>query len=396
MKKRGPVAGASEEIETNNCASISSLHAYGLVAEHGGDLIEQTIVEGLQRAATPIDESWQRPPAHKPVGSPSASITIATASDLRTKEFPPIKYIVPGYIAEGCTLLAGRPKIGKSWFMLEVGLAAAGAGECLSGIKCEAGDVLYLALEDNERRLQSRITRLLGFSTGWPAQFSYSLQWPRANAGGLDQIRKWIANARKPHLIVVDVLAMFRSPRAGKESPYDADYVAIQGLQRIASDTGVAIVVVHHVRKGGTDNDPVEKVSGTLGLSGAADTFLILDRDSNGASLYGRGRDIEEIDAAVEFDRAECRWRVLGQTVEVRRTGERSSILTALRAATDPMAPSDLAAATGMRSDNVRQLLVKMAKADEVIRSARGRYLHPDHNPSPDHNDHKITIEDDG
>jgi hypothetical protein len=108
------------------------------------------------------------------------------------------------------------------------------------------------------------------------------------------------------------VLAAMRSPRTDKQSPYEADYAAIQALQQIASDTSIAVTIVHHLRKSGSDHDPVEKVSGTLGLSGAADTFLILDRDSNGATLYGRGRDIEEIDAAVEFDRGSCRWRVLG------------------------------------------------------------------------------------
>src|SRR5918997_209730 len=79
--------------------------------------------------------------------------SIGSARDLRHKEFGPIAYVVPGYIAEGCTLLAGRPKLGKSWLCLEIGLAVAGAGTCLGGLPCEEGDVLYLALEDNERRL---------------------------------------------------------------------------------------------------------------------------------------------------------------------------------------------------------------------------------------------------
>src|SRR5215470_7271056 len=69
--------------------------------------------------------------------------------------------------------------------MLDVGLAVASGGECLAGIKCEAGAVLYLGLEDNERRLQSRMTRLMGFAAEWPADFHYAVQWPRANAGGL-------------------------------------------------------------------------------------------------------------------------------------------------------------------------------------------------------------------
>jgi RecA-family ATPase len=236
-------------------------------------------------------------------GRPARPIAIRTAADLRCKTFDPIKYIVPGYIVEGCTILAGRPKLGKSWLMLDVGLAVARGDHCLGNVKCEQGDVLYLALEDNQRRLQNRMTRIMGYAHSWPERFHYATDWPRAEDGGLDQIRKWIETAERPRLVVVDVLAMFRSPRRKDQQPYEADYAAIQGLQAIASQTGVAIVVVHHLRKSAGELDPLEKVSGTLGLSGAADTVLILDRDAQGMTLYGRGRDIEEIETAVQFSR---------------------------------------------------------------------------------------------
>jgi hypothetical protein len=357
-------------------------NSYGLIAEFGTDTVQRVIAEGLQRATAPVGEAWRPPVARKLAGT-TGGVTIATAAALRTKEFQPIKYIVPGYMPEGCTILAGRPKIGKSWLMLDVGLAVASGGECLAGIKCDTGAVLYLGLEDNERRLQSRMTRLMGFAAEWPADFHYAVQWPRANAGGLDQIRKWVTSTDKARLVVIDVLAAMRSPRTDKQSPYEADYAAIQALQQIASDTGIAVTIVHHLRKSGSDADPVEKVSGTLGLSGAADTFLILDRDSNGTTLYGRGRDIEEIDAAVEFDRGNCRWRVVGPAGEVRRTDERGSILAALKGLSEPMTPNEIAVAIGMPSGNVRQLLFKMVKAGEVSKTSRGCYLHPDNNPPP-------------
>lgn len=309
-------------------------------------------------------------------------VIIETAAVLRTMVFPPIRYVVPGYIAEGCTILAGRPKIGKSWLMLEAALAVSTGGECLGGIKCEPGSVLYLALEDNRRRLQSRITKLQGAQTReWPDAFCYATEWPRADGGGLNKIRDWIASAKNPRLVVVDVLAAFRTSRGDRQTQYDADYEAVQPLQRIAGETGVAIVIVHHLRKSGAEVDPFEKVSGTLGLSGGADTVLILDRDGNGATLYARGRDIEEIESAVEFDRTVCRWRVLGTASNVRRTDERSMIFTALREANEAMTPTDIAAATGMPNANVRQLLLKMTTSGEITKTARGRYTHPDNNP---------------
>lgn len=322
---------------------------------------------------------------------------IISAAALRSKTFPPISYVVPGYLVEGCTILAGRPKLGKSWLMLDIGLAVARGGQTLGSVQCDEGDVLYIALEDNERRLQSRMTKILGAFQEWPARFEYATQWPRADDGGIEHIRRWIAAAEKPRLIVVDVLAAFRSPRGRDATLYESDYSAVKALQQIPGETGVAIVVVHHLRKSGAESDPFEKVSGTLGLSGAADTVLVLDRDGNGATLYGRGRDIEEIETAVEFDRQTCRWRVLGEAAEVRRTDERAQILSVLIGASEPMAPKGIAIETGMARNNVDQLLYKIAKTGEILKAGRGRYIHAsrsdiligDGGTPPDKNDKK-------
>ncbi|GEO16433.1 AAA family ATPase [Microvirga aerophila] len=341
----------------------------------------------------PVDlEDWTPSRAE-----PSAKARFSSAYRLRQKHFEPLKYVVPGYIAEGCTLLAGRPKLGKSWLVLEMGLSVAMGEACLGGVLCEQGDVLYLALEDNERRLQKRMDKVLGPLEDWPENFHYATDCPRANEGGIDAIRDWIRSVRHPRLVIVDVLAMFKPVRGAAENMYEADYHAIKGLQALASEYRVAIIVVHHTRKGGSDVDPFEKVSGTLGLSGAADTTIVLDRDSNGATIYGRGRDIEEIESAVEFNKGDCRWFVLGQASEVRRTDERSAILEVLNDADEPMGPREISIATGADRNNIDQLLYKMAKAGEVLKAKRGRYIHPSrtdlieaHASTPHKNDKKI------
>src|SRR5918998_5965423 len=115
-------------------------------------------------------------------GHATSAPVIRTAADLRRKVFAPIKWIVPGYLAEGLTLLAGRPKLGKSWLALDIGLAVAAGRYVMGDILCEPGDVLALCLEDNERRLQRRIRKLLGaFGNEWPARFQFATEWPRAN-----------------------------------------------------------------------------------------------------------------------------------------------------------------------------------------------------------------------
>jgi hypothetical protein len=330
-------------------------------------------------------------------GHDHAAPKIGRASDLRTRKFPPVRYIVPGFIAEGCTLLAGRPKLGKSWLMLDVGLAVAAGRYCLGDARCEQGEVLYLALEDNERRLQRRIDKVLGaFSEEWPAAFEYATEWPRANEGGVEAIRDWIIRAKSPRLVVVDVLAMFKPARGDRETLYEADYASLKELQALAGAFGIGIVAVHHTRKSGSDSgDPVEKISGTLGLSGAADAFLILDRDGQGTSLAGRGRDIEEIETAVSFDRDACRWRVLGDAAEVRRSDERSVIVVTLQEACEPMSPAEVADAIGAPRNNVKQLLYKMFKAGEILKlpGRRGLYVHPSRTDlyTPDNHDNPIT-----
>lgn len=314
-----------------------------------------------------------------------------SARALQTKEFPPVCFVVTGYIAEGCTLFAGRPKIGKSWLMLEVAIAVAQGSQCLGGIECTAGDVLYLALEDNERRLKRRLQKLMGTDV-WPGALSYATEWPKLREGGVDLIREWIKSVPNARLVVVDVLASVRSPEKANQV-YQGDYDTIRLLQQLASETGVAIVAVTHVRKGKAEGDPFEKVSGTLGQAGAADTVLILDSDSNGVTMYGRGRDIEEIETAVSFDKETCRWRVLGSAEDVRRTDERSSILNALFDAEAPLSPAEISRLTGNNRNNVDQLLSKMVRAGEVSKAGRGKYVHPNHSTGArelDKNDKKI------
>lgn len=330
------------------------------------------------------------------------ALPVFSAHGLGGMVFPDIKWIVPDYIPEGCSILAGRPKLGKSWLVLDIALAVARGGYCLGNAKCEQGDVLYLALEDNKRRLQSRVVKVsppLSDDT-WPAALDFATEWKRCDEGGLDMIRQWLESKPKARLIIVDVLAQFRSGRGDKESLYESDYKAVKALQALASEFNVAIVIVHHVRKGMRDVDPFEMVSGTMGLTGAADTTIILDRDSNGCTLYARGRDIEEYEKAVTFNRDCCRWIVQGEVAEVRRTDERGAILNALEEATEPMSPKDIQVATSMNRNSVDQLLFKMAKAGEVLKAKRGRYVHPDNSNliegehhTPDKIDKKIRNE---
>jgi AAA domain/Primase C terminal 2 (PriCT-2) len=299
-----------------------------------------------------------------------------SAAELRTMRFDPVRYVLPDLVPEGLTLLVGRPKIGKSWWALDFAVACA-AGSTTLGMHPVDGDVLYLALEDGLRRLQRRLTKLLGVFRGeWPERLTLVAMggWPRGDQGGLEKISEWCRAAEKPVLVVIDTLERFRKPASGKSPLYSADYEAITGLQKIANDHGVAIVVLHHDRKSDAD-DAFDTVSGTLGLTGASDTILIIKRRASGVVLYARGRDIEESETAIQFDKGTCRWTMLGKASEVHRSSERARVITALKAAGQPLSVREIMIDAEMENRNAVDILLgKMAKDGEIKRVGRGRY----------------------
>ena len=311
-------------------------------------------------------------------GCPPRGVTAAALQDM---VFPQVEWIVEGYIAGGLTVLAGKPKLGKSWLVLAIALAVACGGGVLGGRSCTAGAVLYAALEDPLRRLQDRLRKVQGSATRdrWPANltlWSYG-DMARLNAGGLDQLRAWIEENPTAKLITIDTLAKVRSGSQTRETLYDADYRELSSLKALADESGVAIILVTHTRKMAAD-DPFDTVSGTLGITGAADTTLILTRDGQGTILRATGRDVAEKEMAVDFDRALFTWREIGEASAVRRSDERAALLDALLEDGGPMTSRELAAETGQKDGNVRRLLPKMVRAGEVRKASRGKYLHPD------------------
>jgi RecA-family ATPase len=295
------------------------------------------------------------------------------AQSLMAMEFAPVDYVVDGYVAEGLTILAGRPKLGKSWLALGMCVAVATGGQVL-GVDCEQGDALYMALEDNRRRLQDRLGVVLYPEHSRPdvSRLTVRTIAPMIGAGLLEELDKWRTAAKSPKLIVIDTLAKVRPAKKGNQDSYSADYEAIAPLQRYASEHRLAVIVVHHVRKAEAE-DPLEAVSGTNGLTGAADTIMVLNRNHEGAKLYGRGRDIEEIEKAIRFDKG--RWEVLGDADDVKRSDQRRKVLATLKGSASPMKPDEIARETGMIVGSVNQQLRALVKSGDAEKIGYGQYL---------------------
>ncbi|MDG1370918.1 MAG: AAA family ATPase [Paracoccaceae bacterium] len=311
-------------------------------------------------------------PQSSPDDRRDGKLRLINAASLQTKTFPPIKWLVEDRLPEGLSLLCGKPKLGKSWLALDLACAVAEGGQFLGNL-CEQGAALYLALEDNQRRLQDRLKRIRPL-VGWPERLDLTCEAPRLSEGGAAAIEEWIASADNPRLIIVDTLATVRPPKNSKESDYQGDYAALRDLHRIAGEHRLAVVVVHHLRKTEGD-DPFDMVSGSTGLTGAADATLILTKrtEDGGAVLYGRGRDLQEFEVAVEFDPDHCRWKVLGDPSVVFLSDTRLELAKAMKAG--KQTPGAIATVTGLSETNVTQTLRRMVRDGQALKEARGCYV---------------------
>jgi hypothetical protein len=302
-------------------------------------------------------------------GSPpdlSVLRTISAAALLR-KELPEPRWAVPGLVPEGLTLLIGKGKIGKSWWVLGASIAVASGGRALGRVAVEPGPVLYLALEDNERRLQARLRDILGTEQP-PDGLELATEWRRLDQGGLALVERWLDAHPGARMVIIDTLARVRG-RAGKDTRlYDDDYRALQGLHELAGRRQIAVVVIHHSRKA-DGVDVLDVASGTTGLTGCADGVLVMRRvrGEQTASLFVTGRDIvDEEDLALRWDSVTMSWILLDPEEGKPLSKERADIQNVLRASPEPLAPIEIAQQLGKSPNVMRVLLHKMVHAGQV------------------------------
>lgn len=307
------------------------------------------------------------------------SVVTISAADLYAQELPDPKMTIPGLLPEGLTILGGKPKMGKSWLCYAIGIAVASGGKALGTRDVIAGDVLYLSLEDNQRRLQQRLRKLLAGSPP-PQRLDLATEWPRLDDGGIERLEEWFHQHPDARLVIVDTLARVRPQRRRGGNAYDEDYGALNDLKALADRHAVSVVVVTHLRKAQAD-DPLESITGTLGLTGGADGVLVLrrDRGNQDASLFVTGRDVEEQDLGLRLD-ASMQWSIIGDAADLRLSPERQAIKNFLVTCDRPVGPKEVATSLGEDHDgNIRALMTKMAAAGEITRVSTGLYTSNTH-----------------
>ncbi len=309
-------------------------------------------------------------------GGGSERRTSWTAGDLLAADFPPPAWAVPGVIPEGLTLLAGAPKLGKSWLALNLAAAVAAGGRALGRVQVDQGEVLYLALEDPPRRLASRLRLILNGDAA-PHGLTFETEWPPLADGGADQLDAWLAEHPGRRLVVVDVVARVRGQVDDRVNRYDADYHAMAELKKLADRHGVAILVLHHTRKAGAE-DYLDTVSGTHGLAGAADAVAVMTRarTSADAVLQVTGRDVEERSYALRFSPSIGTWTLLDEPPEVLEMGDTRRRIHALLEDAGPMTPKQIAEALGLDANTAKVTAWRMAEKGQLD-TADGQYFLP-------------------
>lgn len=300
------------------------------------------------------------------------------ASDLLTLDLPPVRWVIEGLLPAGLSVIGGKPKVGKSWLALQLGLAVV-RGEPFLGFSVAKGQALYLALEDSNQRLQSRLQRLLD-KKRCPKGLVTTVEWPRFDEAGLAALDAYLADHCECKLVIVDVLAKARPMgKANKDlNAYERDYLIASALKKVADKHNVCVLGITHLRKQGgrgDGGDVYERLSGSTGFPAAADVVMVLDRARGGqdAVLHATGRDVETVETLLVQDTQTLAWTSLGPNTGSVTSPDRVKILHALEKHGE-LRPSEIGEIAKLDVQYVKNTLPELLKSGLVCKPRHGVY----------------------
>ena len=301
--------------------------------------------------------------------SPYAPIKL---KDLLGMDLGEVHWIIPDILPEGLTVLAGRPKAGKSILALNIALSVANGGYVFMSPdhKCQKGDVLYCALEDSNRRFRSRASRLLEtHDSDIGDNFEMLTNLPKLDEGGLDVIKDWYHQHPLARLLVVDVFARIK-PRGTKRNSgtlYDDEYLILEELQKFAIQQQLGVLIVHHTRKSTNPDNIFDEISGSTAMQGAPDTLMIFKREAEQGKLFVQGRDVDEQTLAFEGDESTGLWILLGKAKDIEMSNQRKEIIEVFNTYDDELlSPKKVADILGKSVSSVNKMLHVLSKKQDA------------------------------
>ena len=239
---------------------------------------------------------------------------VVSMEDIYGMVFSPKEWIINGILRSGLYILAGAPKVGKSFLVGQIAYHVS-TGRPLWGHPVHRSPVLYMALEDDHQRLQERMFRMFGVESTKDLYFSISAK--NLREGLEEQIAGFVREHPGTRLIIIDTLKKIR-PGDDDTYSYARDYADMTQLKKIADDNGICLLLVHHTRKKEDESDAFNTVSGTNGLTGAADGSFIFAkkrRTDSDAVLQFTGRDLQDQIFYLSKNRETLTWEL--ERVEV-------------------------------------------------------------------------------
>ena len=294
---------------------------------------------------------------------------------MRKATYPPLGWIIPGVIPEGYGILASSPKVGKSFFALQTTLAVA-SGLPVFGVSVDQRPTLYLALEDSERRLQSRIFTTFPHDE-WPRNWHFITDEPDF----IDQAKDFAAQ-NPTAFIVMDTMQVARLAQepGHRNDSYRADYAFARSLRDLTPKRG-GLLVTHHTRKAESD-DFIDGLSGTQGLAGGVDYVMTLHRPRNSPNgqLHVSGRDVPE--GSYEMNFSNLLWLPAGGDLAKAAEKARESQLGELAlqiAQFVNIRPATIATEVmmkfGISRDAAQQHLSRLYRNGDIHKSGTGVYV---------------------
>ncbi|HCY76488.1 MAG TPA: hypothetical protein DHV28_11255 [Ignavibacteriales bacterium] len=310
-----------------------------------------------------------------------SKLNLVSAREVQKMDLPPIRWVIKNLLPEGLSILAARPKTGKSFLAQNISLSITRGTKALGFFETEQTSVLYIALEDNFRRIQDRINNIIQneIEKTAPDNLFYleeNKDLPKINDGGIEELQKLIIDKPEIKLIIVDTFGRtIADKRRNDNNSYRADYEIASKLQEFAIQNHICVLLIHHTKKV-QEEDVFNEISGTSGITGAMDTMLVLKKKGKSGKLYVTGRDVKDIEYNLVFDENICCWNVVEE--EINTTAERKEIYDLIKSSGREMKTGEIAELLGKTVPNVSKMLGKMLKEGLVATEKTGHYFIPE------------------
>ncbi len=234
-----------------------------------------------------------------------------TGEEILEMNLPKQKFLIDQILPKGVVLLAGSPKIGKSWFVLQMAVSISN-GISFLNFNTSQAKVLYLSLEDTFQRLQNR---LIDYDDYELENVHFITESRSLKSGLIEDIELYLDGNPSTKLIIIDTLQKIRDVR-GDGYSYGLDYKDISILTKLSNKKNITMIIVHHLRKMKSE-DSFEEISGTTGLTGAVDAMYVMKKQKNNdVVLEATGRDIETFDLKIRFNKENHQWELIHKSLE--------------------------------------------------------------------------------